>query len=328
MMPISSSQKNAVGFSLLEVLIALVVGLILMSGVIQLLINSNNAFRMQNALTRVQENGQFAIQYLTNDIRNTDFWGCLQDTTWITNHLNVGGSVYYSFNVALQGTANQASGGSIVAGTDTITISSATPVSGINQIIAPFGTTTSSPVTTNASTNLALGTIVLVSDCLSGDIFQVTNADASGGSLEHATGIGSPGNATATLSKIYNADAFVYLPYTDNYSIQNDASGVPGLYLTTATGAQEVVDNIANMLILYGEDTDSDGTANRYVRANQVTNMLNVVSVRISIVVRSAENNIVVTPQTYTFNNQTVTATDNRLYRVYTTTITLRNRLN
>lgn len=327
MIQITRARYNLGGFSLLEVLIALVVGLILMSGVIQLLINSNNAFRMQNALTRVQENGQFATQYLANDIRNTDFWGCLSDTTWITNHLNIGGSVYYSFNVGLQGTANQATGGSIVAGTDTITISSVTPVSGLNQVIAPIGPTTSSPVTTNASTNLTQGTIVLVSDCLGGDIFQITNADATGGSLQHATGIGTPGNATSTLAKVYNTDAFVYLPYTNSYSIQTDTNGNPGLFVTTASGSQEIVDNISNMVILYGEDTDSDGTANRYVRANQVTNMLNVVSVRISIVVRSAEDNIVVTPQTYTFNGQTVTPTDNRLYRVYTTTITLRNRL-
>lgn len=319
--------KNAFGFSMLEILIALVVGLILLSGVIQLLINSNNAFRIQNSLSRIQEDGQFAIQYLGNDIRNTDFWGCLQDTTWITNHLNTGGSVYYVFNVGLQGTANQATGGSIVAGTDTITISTAAPVGGLNQVIAPFGPAITSPVTTNASTNLAQGSIVLVSDCLQGDIFQVTNATASTGSLEHATGVGSPGNATNTLSKVYNAGAFVYLPYTNTYSIQNDASGNPGLFLTTASGTQEIVNNIENMVILYGEDTDNDGTANRYVRANQVTNMTNVVSVRISIVVRSFENNVVVTPQTYTFNNQTVTATDNRLRRVYTETITLRNRL-
>ncbi|MFN7097208.1 MAG: PilW family protein [Gammaproteobacteria bacterium] len=328
MIRIPKLRQYVFGLTLLEMLVALVVGLILMTGIIQLLVNSNNAFRMQNSLSRVQEDGQFAIEYLADNVRNTDFWGCLEDTTWVVNHLNTGGSVYFTFTSGLQGTANQASGGSIVAGSDTITISSSTPVSGLNQVITPFGPATTSPVTTNPSTNLAQGSIVLVSDCLVGDIFQVTNTTASAGSLEHATGVGAPGNASAALSKVYSSGAFVYLPYTITYSIQTDANGEPGLFLTNATGSQEIVGNVENMIILYGEDTDSDGTANRYVRANQVTNMQNVVSVRISIVVRSSDNNIVTTPQPYVLNYQTITPTDNKLRRVYTTTITLRNRLN
>ncbi|MBY0545390.1 MAG: PilW family protein [Gammaproteobacteria bacterium] len=317
---------RATGFTLLEMVVALVLGLILMSGVIQLLINSNNAFRMQNNMTNMQENGQFAAQYLANDIRNADYWGCLNTTNWITNNLNgAAASTYYNFANAVAGTANQSTGGSIVAGTDTITLSGSWPASGNNDVIIPYGTTTSSPVAVTATSSIASGTIVLVSDCLAGDIFQVTNDVA--GVLSHASGAGSPGNATAVLSKIYTLGSFVYLPYTRMYSIQTDANGVPGLFLTTASGAQELIDNIEDLFILYGEDTDGNGSPDRYVAANQVTNMGHVLAVRLSFVARSAEDNIVTTPQTYILNGQTITPTDNRLRRVYTETISIRNRL-
>lgn len=325
-----SSLAGQRGLTMLEMVVALVVGLILMSGIIQLLINTNQAFRVQNSLQRVQENGQFAIQYLSQDIRNADFWGCLSDTSWIVNHLNSGGAgysiTYYGFTKGLEGTANQATGGSIVAGTDTITVRSATPASGLNQVITPFAASTSAAVTTNASSNLSSGMVILVSDCQQGDIFQTTSSNASAGSLEHAIGVGAPGNATATLSKIYNSDAFVYLPFTHVYSIQLGASGLPSLFLTTASGSQEVVEGVQTMLILYGEDTDGDGSANKYVQANQVGDMDNVVSVRLNLVIESMEDNLLSRPQSYVLNFQTITPTDYRLRRVYTATINLRNR--
>ncbi|NNM59071.1 MAG: prepilin-type N-terminal cleavage/methylation domain-containing protein [Legionellales bacterium] len=318
--------KSMQGFTLIEIMIALVLGLVLMSGLIQILINSNNAFRMQSELERVQETGQFAMAYLAQDIRNADYWGCLIGPTNVVNDLaNTSG--YYNFSAGLAGTANQATGGSIVAGTDTITVSGAQTSAGTNEVLMPYPVATTSPIVTTSSSNFAAGTIVLVSDCLAGDIFQVTNANASTGSLSHATGIGSPGNASSTVSKIYSAGAFVYLPYTHMYSIQTDPNSIPSLFLTTASGSQELLSNVENMLILYGVDTDGNGAANIYVRANQVNNMTNVVSVRLNLVVRSADNNVLTSPQSYILNGQTVTPTDNRLRRVYTQTLSLRNRM-
>lgn len=320
------SIRLSSGFSLIEIMIALVLGMILMAGLIQILVNANNGFRMQTQLERVQETGQFAVSYIAQDIRNADSWGCLSSTTWVVNNLATK-TGYYNFSAGVAGTANQATGGSIVAGTDTITISGVQLASGSNALITPYPTTTLSSLVTNASTNFAAGTIVLVSDCLTGDIFQVTNANASTGLLSHTTGGVSPGNAVATLSKVYSVASFIYLPYMRMYSIQNDSTGAPALFVTTASGAQALLSNVENMLILYGEDTDGDGAADRYVRANQVTDMNDVLSIRVSLVVRSANDNIVTTPQSYIFNGQTVTPTDNRLRRVYTQTLTIRNRL-
>jgi type IV pilus assembly protein PilW len=93
---------------------------------------------------------------------------------------------------------------------------------------------------------------------------------------------------------------------------------------------------VENMQILYGEDTDADsegangdGTANRYVAIDTADlDVDKVVSVRLSLLARSLNNNLTTTPSPYTFNGTAVTpgATDKYLRKVFTTTITLRNK--
>jgi type IV pilus assembly protein PilW len=83
------------------------------------------------------------------------------------------------------------------------------------------------------------------------------------------------------------------------------------------------------MEILYGVDTNQDFSVDDYRTANAVGNWANVISVRISLLMVSLENNLVVDgPQDYYFNGATITpaANDRRLRRVFTQTIVLRNR--
>lgn len=325
------TMKRQAGLSLVEVMVAVAVGSLLSLGLIDVLINSSQAYRTQNALMRVQEEGQFATDTLVKDIRDTNFWGCLTDLGKITNHLNTLGTgysaTYMGFTSALSGQSN-VSGGSFVTGSDTITISAADNIGGGAQVQSPYGSGVSSPITIPTNSGVTAGDIVLVSDCLQGDIFQVTNSDANTtGSLEHAASVGSPGNSNSSLSKVYGAGAFVLLPYTRTYSIRTNAEGNPGLYMTDSTGTQEIAEGIENMVILYGEDTNNDGTANQYVRAASVTDMDEVVSIRLNLLVQSLENNVTDRATSYVFNGQTITPTDRRLRRVYSTTVVLRNRV-
>lgn len=49
------------GFSIIELMIALTVGLILMAGLVTVFDTVSNMNRMQNGLARLQENGRFAV---------------------------------------------------------------------------------------------------------------------------------------------------------------------------------------------------------------------------------------------------------------------------
>lgn len=57
------------GFSMVEMLVALMLSLILTAGIIQLFIGSKQTYRFHDALSRLQENGRFAIESMAADIR-------------------------------------------------------------------------------------------------------------------------------------------------------------------------------------------------------------------------------------------------------------------
>ncbi|RDH45522.1 PilW family protein [Zooshikella ganghwensis] len=57
------------GLSLIELMIALVLGLLLLAGVLQVFLGSSQTYRLTGDLARAQENGRFALDMLARDIR-------------------------------------------------------------------------------------------------------------------------------------------------------------------------------------------------------------------------------------------------------------------
>ena len=53
---------------------------------------------------------------------------------------------------------------------------------------------------------------------------------------------------------------------------------------------EELVEGVQALQIVYGEDTDADRIVNNYVAANAVTNWANIVSVSVSLLVRSEQS--------------------------------------
>ena len=85
-------------------------------------------------------------------------------------------------------------------------------------------------------------------------------------------------------------------------------------------------ENIEQIRILFGVDSDGDQSANSYVPPSAAVNMANVVSVRINLLVRSGNDNVATQSQTYFYNGTNVVATDKRIRRAFGATIGLRNR--
>ncbi|HBZ30374.1 MAG TPA: prepilin-type cleavage/methylation domain-containing protein, partial [Nitrosomonas nitrosa] len=52
------------GFTLVELMIAMTIGLILLGGVITILTSSQQVYRVNDALARMQENARYAFQVL------------------------------------------------------------------------------------------------------------------------------------------------------------------------------------------------------------------------------------------------------------------------
>jgi type IV pilus assembly protein PilW len=340
------------GLTLIEMMIAITISLILLAGVMQIFTGSRQTYRVQDNMARLQENGRFAMDFLNKDIRMADHWGCMKGTNMLTNNLT--GQVSQGTTAGLAGTDGGATG------TDTITLATAMP----SRITVMDQMPTSSAIIQASPNTLAVNSIAIISNCINGDIFQITNTANTGTgaaartNLGHNTGAGVPGNtfnfksptcpgsAANCLSADYGSGAEILAMQTATYRILPDAANnnIPALHQSINGGAdQPLVEGVENMQILYGEDTDmtfpalplnappstsGDGSANRYLPANLVGDMRRVVSVRIGLVLITAENNLAITPQVYTgLDGLPATAPDRRLRRVFSSTIQLRNRV-
>ena len=75
-------KRRVQGFSLLEVLLALTLGLVLSLGVSQIAISARTTHASQQAAMLLQDDARFALGKLIQDIRLAGMFGCL-DTALI-----------------------------------------------------------------------------------------------------------------------------------------------------------------------------------------------------------------------------------------------------
>lgn len=66
-------NNKAKGFTLVELMISLALGLLIIGGVLYVFLSSSQTFRMNEAQSRVQENGRFALELLAREIRHAGF---------------------------------------------------------------------------------------------------------------------------------------------------------------------------------------------------------------------------------------------------------------
>jgi type IV pilus assembly protein PilW len=188
--------------------------------------------------------------------------------------------------------------------------------------------------------------LVMVANCSRSTIMRLTNNPENGGcppagGFNTATDANNNNNANFRLNPPYlvtsRAILFKFGAYA--YFIGRNPANRPSLYRTNMDGAaavttEEVVENIENMDLLFGEDTDGDGFADVYRIASQVASWGNVVSVRVTLVAVSPDAGASQQRQNYYFgasNSGTAvnwqTATDSRLRQVFVSTVAIRNKL-
>jgi type IV pilus assembly protein PilW len=319
-----NSKSDQSGMTLIEIMVALLLGAFLLGGILTSFTGSKQTNRMLEELSRLQENGRYALDLLANDIRMSRFIGC-QSLNNITPNIVVGvpplpvvnflNAFSGSDNVSNTWNARACSGaGECIANTDAINLMFGESCGG-NLVGAMVNPTDNIQISAN-SCSFSANAAMLISNCTAADIFRATNA--------------APPVQHPALNALYgtNAEVFRFRAYT--YFIRESTSGAGSslwrLDVTSAADPVEMVEGIENMQIWYGEDTDAtpDGMANYYISANQVINMARVVSVRVSLLLRSLEE-VASQPVRYVYNGDTQIENDRFLRRVFTTTIALRN---
>lgn len=359
------------GISAVEILIALVIGLILVAGVAEVYLGAKQSYRLQDAQGRIQENGRYALEILQNDLRQAGYMGCpsLAEMTFNTPPPNpqlhlLAKSPAPSFSSALPARSLQALQGyddvaknwtptfasdsflkgwssagtqSVIAGTDVIAIQFAESCGGRVQAGATdagatiaAGNACSLTASVCGGGSCASGDLLVISDCKSADVFRAKTVTAGGATIGVDDTVNGKGGK---LSKAYGVDAEVLIFRPRIYFIRLNPNGDPSLYrldnANTGATADEVIEGVENMQILYGSDSDGNRSAERYVTASEVTDWSRIIAVQIELTLRStgidAGNNLTASVSSSPFDGDTLV--DRRLRRSFGVTVKLRNPL-
>lgn len=216
------------GFSVVELLIAMTVGLLLISGMIVVFAGNKRSAELNSAMTDIQENARFALNNMARDIRMSGFQGCMDLNAVTANLLGNGLPTTDLQTTATMGSiigegslwspapppgfipANHAA----IPGTHALTLqfgsSSTFPLvqtvstGGVPDTLGPVVVDTS-PGISREEFNLQTGDYAVIGDCTGADIFRITSVatGASTATLNHA----ASGNSSGSFSRIYAGGA-------------------------------------------------------------------------------------------------------------------------
>lgn len=328
------------GFTLIEIMIGLVLGLVVIAGVFQIYLGNKRNADLQESLLQRQEAARFATLLLTRDLQMAGFRGCARDSGTTVSTLNTPNDFLFDFATHVEAFDAQGAGwapalpGSLAAaaaGTDVLTVRTIDDPNVLLAVTMPNATSALEVLADLDPVPFAVGDLALVSDCGGSAIFEVTNYDVGAGLISHAAGAGVPGNATNNLGRRFAEGAQLYRLRTTSFFIAPSTNGTgPALWRRVGLlDAEELAEGVENLQLEFGEDEDGDRVADRFGRADEVTDWDNVVTARIGLLVASAGGRVTDDdPRTFDVLDETVGPfADGRLRQVVTFDVALRNRV-
>lgn len=336
------------GVGLVELMIAITLALVISAALIQAFLASKTTYRFQDALAAVQENGRFAVNYLTREIRMAGYIGCpmldrLNPT--INNLLSSTPADLQGFGpnqIVRSGEAKNFTtlAPGAVDGTEVLVVRKASGVGA--QLSSALSAASDEIVLAGNPAKVVAGDVLVISDCFRADLFRAS--DVSGTTtvtIGHTTG-----NTSGNLSKGYGTDAEVMAMQsvaffiTDTGRKTDRGNPIRALSMRLRDAGQgsaalvstELVDGVEDMHVEFGVDTDADQAVDSYKKAGDIdaADWSKVIAVRISLLLQSTDDRVVGSDgpfaQDLKFKGADV-ASDGRLRQIFATVVAIRNRL-
>ena len=327
---------SSTGFTLIELMVAMLLGLIVIAGVVSVFLANQRSYRTNQALGDVQDSSRIAFEMMARDIRDAGLTGCSNGSR-VANVLNnaPGGTItpkwWADWNNAVHGydgvtgdPATNTAFGTVekqrVSGTHSLMLIGGEG-SGVSVKVnaEPAATFTLN----EASSPLQTGDVIIVCDPDHATLVQITNY--AGGTITHAAS-GSPGNCTTDLnyptvcssgsSYVFATNAQITRLAAVDWYIGINPIGGRSLYrtelVTTAEvptqTAQEMVRDVTDMKIAYHQSGGAD-----FAAASPSTNWALVDAVQVTLALESVDKRA---------------GTDVKpIKRSFTATTTVRNRV-
>jgi type IV pilus assembly protein PilW len=301
-----SNRPAQAGFSLVELLLALALGLVVVTGIVQLFVGNSRTYEVLTGQARMQENARFALEFISQAARSAGHFGCSVDRE---NYVNgIGGStatnewqnVPPQFDISRIITA--------AGPAEVIFRGTRRPGFRLAEVLQPGD----DPLiaTPNGLDGLQAQDVVVVSNCEQGAVFRVTGITNMGAEarLAHMPPASCGGNTNPVAGQNTRC---IYSPVRElvDYSLSrlNRSYGVESMigvlentrfFLNDGALWQEV-NGVANELvagvdaleILFGLDTADDGEARvgQYVAWQAGIDYRDVVAIRVNVTVNSID---------------------------------------
>ncbi len=328
-MKVITQRSAQAGFTLIELMLAMVIGLILIGGVVTLFVGGQKSFRLDESEARMHDAARYAIQELARDLRMAGYLAELMNPDALTAAPNAIAAV----DCGVAGQPNW-----IMRFRDTAT----------GEFNMLTGVDNATPATANAGfscitgAELAPGTDVIGIKRFAGDNVDTADVIANNAYLR----------SNGTVGALYLAPlaGITFPPATDNweyrphiYFIRNYSvtagDNIPALCRKQitfgnagGTGIQTecIARGIEDLQIEYGLDTDGSGSANNYLAAPTLAQLQQVVSVRIFLLARTQATDFGFTDQrTYLLSNAPAYTPNDQFHRrLYTITVLVTNLRN
>jgi type IV pilus assembly protein PilW len=298
------------GLTLVELMIAITLGLIVLASVIGVLIANRESYRTSEALSRMQENARFTFEVLGRSIRAAGGNPCGatkvanvlndQSTIWWANWGNNAVRGFEGGNATHDSQFPQPVGSGVaqrVAGADALILMSAALDEGV--VITKHIPESAEFKVNTTQHGLEKGDIVMACDNDHAAIFQVTNVQ-NNVTIVHNTGEGvaNPGNCSKGLGyptdcgsvngNLYTfaGNGFLAKLSAEAWYIGNNSRGGRSLYRiylgksgnNPTTTPEEVVPDVRDMQLAY-----LASGANDYTPADSITDWSQVRAVRLEI---------------------------------------------
>ncbi len=319
---LSFSKARQSGFTLVELLLASTLGLFVVGGVITSFIGTKDSEQMRAAVSEMDSNARTAIEVLRRSISIAGYAGM--------NAIPGFDKPFYSavdeLDPFTRGSTNRSCGGGV-------TMHTAGMAPGSNQY-----TRDSNNVTGRGD----VLTAVYLADnpCKAGETSCTDSSKVNPKAMIYTdcTGGGATRDAQAvrcsTDKSVGMTESIQAKLYSTFYLGSGSDAEKRTLYCQgNRGGAQPLAENIEYLQFLYGVKTSSGAV--EYMKADDVEGATpklweNVISVRVGLLIRSSNKNLLKKPSTkerYILLDRSVEVSDlQRLYKVYTTTINLPNR--
>ena len=329
-MKINKINKNS-GFTLLEIMVAISIGGILLFAMTKILLENKSLVKVQTNLEKIQNDSAFAFETIAQQGRSAGFRGCASSANFIPQVKQVNIATEYKTKLnPIEGnkgngtTFSPALDPAVTAFNpapspkfDVLTIRSA--VDSMATVGDDLANPSSSKWPVNSIKGFAKDDIGIISNCSAAAIFNINSTANTTINAQSPSGVGY----------FFPARSQIYKYTTSTYYVAT-VNGENILYYNKNGVSEPIINNIEKFSILYGVDINNTLNASQYLYINNIADLKQIVSMRIGLVLQSAEDKITVQSAAnnkYTFHGVEYTPRDKKLRKSFYTTVNIRNML-